>query len=161
MLKCGKVLKLTLRSRRYLCDTYDKQHRLLPAVGDAQRYEILQWVHAAEASLIMHAVPILYSRWHQVGGDFIQTEDAMSHHVIQDLDFLEGTLSASTGRYLLGGSLTAADFNVHWSVDVILAWELGIRGKSWPKLEQYVKDCYATESYQVAVRRTGYRLDKV
>ena len=108
----------------------------------------------------MHAVAILYSRRHQMDGDVTKTEQAMSHHVIKDMDFMEYSLGKSSGPYLLG-DLTAADFNMHFSVEFILAWELGTQGKKWPNIEQYIKDCCATESYQRAVQRTGHKLYKV
>ena len=144
--------------RRYLCDTYDKQHRLLPALGDPKRYQVLQWVHAAEATWALHGISILYARWNQKDGDVAKTEEGMSKNVIKDMDFLESALQNSKGKFLLGDTVTAADSMMQFSAVFILARELGIKGKNYPEVERWIKDCEATESYKKAVQRTGHSL---
>lgn len=70
---------------RYLCDTYDKQHRLLPPVGDKKRYEVLYWMHAAEAMWALHGIAILYVRWHQKDGTVAKTEEGLSKNVVNGM----------------------------------------------------------------------------
>ena len=143
---------------RYLCDQYDKQHKLLPAVGDPKRYKVLQWVHAAEATWALHGISILYARWNQKDGDVEQTEKNMSKNVVNDMDFLEETLNKSSGKWLLGDQLTAADTMMHFSATFILARELGVKGRKYPEIERWLKDCEATDSYKKAVQKTGHSL---
>lgn len=145
---------------RYICDTYDKGHRLLAATGDPKRYQVLQWVHASEGTFMSHAIAITYARWFQKTGDVKQTEEGLSGNVVKDLDYLESELKKSSGMFLLGDALTAADIAMHFSITFILARELGTQGKTWPRIEQWVKDCEAAGSYQKAVKKTGYDLSK-
>lgn len=149
---------MTPANLRYLCDLYDKQHKLLPQVGDPKRYKVLQWVHAAEATWALHGISILYARWNQKDGDVAKTEENMSKNVIKDMDFLEETLKSSGGKWLLGDQLTAADFMMHFSATFILARELGVKGRKYPETERWLKDCEATESYKKAVQKTGHKL---
>lgn len=143
---------------RYLCDTYDKQHKLLPAPGDPKRYAILQWVHAAEATYALHGLAVLYSRWFQQGGDPAATEEKLSGNVHKDMDYLASELSKSNGKFLLGDQVTAADTMMEFTVDFVFARELGTKGKQWEKIEQYKKDCQATQTWQKAQKKTGHKL---
>ena len=143
---------------RYLCDTYDKQNKLLPPLGDPKRYRILQWVHAAEATWALHAISILYVRWNQKEGDVAKTEAGLSRNVINDMNFLESELKKSSGKFLTGDTVTAADCMMHFSAVFILARELGVKGQKYPEIERYIQDCEATETYQKAVGKTGHQL---
>jgi len=141
-----------------LCDKYDKQHKLLPPVGDPKRYTVLQWVHASEATYALHGLAVLYCRWFQDGGDVAKTEEALSVNVQKDLDYLDSELEKSKGLFLLGDEVTAADTMMELTVDFVFARQLGTQGKKWARLEKYVKDCQATETWQRAQKKTGYRL---
>ena len=143
---------------RYLCDTYDKAHKLLPPLGDPKRYKVLQWIHAAEATWALHGISILYVRWNQKDGDVVKTEEGLSKNVINDMNFLESELKNSSGKFLTGDTVSAADCMMHFSAVFILARELGIKGKNYPEIERYIKDCEATEAYQRAVQKTGHSL---
>jgi glutathione S-transferase len=147
-----------LRTNRYLCDTYDKQHRLLPPLGDPKRYEILRWVHAAEGTFLTHGLAILYIRWFQKEGDVSMTEEGASGNVVKDLNYLEAELNKSRGKLLFGDEPTAADVMMEFTVDFILARQLGTKGKQWPRVEQYLEDCHKTETWQKAVKKTGHKL---
>ncbi|QIX01179.1 hypothetical protein AMS68_006696 [Peltaster fructicola] len=142
----------------YLCDTYDKEHRFLAALGDPKRYQILQWVHAAEGTFMTHALAITYARWFQKGGDLKATEEGLSGNVQKDFDWFEAELNKSKGKFLFGDEPTAGDIAMHFSVTFIIARELGTQGRTWPRIEQFVKDCEATEAYKKAVKKTGYEL---
>lgn len=146
------------RNLRYLCDTYDKEHRLLPAVGDKRRYEILYWVHAAEAMWALHGIAILYVRWFQKDGDVAKTEQGLSKNIINDMDYLEEHLSKGNGKFLVGNAVSAADCMMAFSAAFILARELGVKPASYPRSQQYVQDCEATETYKKAVQKTGHKL---
>ena len=82
----------------------------------------------------------------------------MSKNVIKDMDFLESELKKSGGKFLLGNTVTAADTAMHFSATFILARELGIKGRKYPEIERYLKDCEATDSYKKAVDKTGHQL---
>jgi glutathione S-transferase len=140
---------------------YDKEHKLLPAVGDPNRYEALQWVHAAEGTWALHGLSILYARWFQQGGDVKETEKAMSKNVNADMRYLEEVLSKSSGNFIFGEKVSVADTLMHFSAVFILARELGgATGKEYPKCAQYIKDCEATDSYKRAVEKTGHNLSQ-
>jgi glutathione S-transferase len=143
-------------SKRYLCDVYDTSHRLLPSVGDPKRYAVLQWVHASEGTFALHGIAVLYARWHQKSGDPKETEVGLSKNIQADLDFMTAELGKSNGKFLFGDELTVADIQMHFSVAFILKRELGTFGKRWERLEKYIEDCGATESYKKAVEKTGH-----
>ncbi|SMR52869.1 unnamed protein product [Zymoseptoria tritici ST99CH_1E4] len=142
----------------YLCDKYDKQNRLLPAVGDPKRYKVLQWVHASEATFMLHGLAVLYAKWNQKDGDVEKTVAGLSVNICKDLDYLESELGKSSGKFIVGDSLTAADIMMQFSVDFVLVRELGTKGKSWPTVEKWLEQCKSTPSYQEAVKKTGYKL---
>lgn len=82
----------------------------------------------------------------------------MSKNVINDMNFLEETLKTSGGKFIMGNQLTAADVMMHFSAAFIIARELGIKGKKYPEVERWLKDCEQTESYKKAVQKTGHKL---
>lgn len=137
---------------------YDKQNKYLPKLGDPKRYQILQWVHAAEGMFALHGIAILYARWNQKDGDVAKTEEGMSKNVIKDMDFLEESLKNSGGKWLMGDQLSAADFMMHFSATFIILRELGVKGKKYPEINRWLKDCEATESYKNAVQKTGHKM---
>jgi len=142
----------------YLSDNYDVQHRLLPAPADPARYRVLQWVHAAEGTFMLHGLAVTYTRWHQKSGDVKETEEGLSVNVVKDLDHLEAELNKTSDKFLFGNEVTAADIMMEFSVDYILTRELGTKGKKWPRIDQWLKNCHATESYKRAVEKTGHKL---
>lgn len=149
---------MALIAYRYLCDKYDKQHKLIPAPGDAQRHKILQWVHAAEGTYMVHGLAILYAKWFQQGGDVEATVERLGKNVQKDMDYLESALGESKGKFLFGDEPTAADIMMHFSAAFILARELGMKGKSWPKINEWLKNCEARQAYKKSVQHTGHKL---
>ncbi|KAL5114944.1 hypothetical protein ACEQ8H_007191 [Pleosporales sp. CAS-2024a] len=144
----------------YLCETYDKQGKLLPTDA-AQRVKVRQWVHAAEATFALHALAILYMRWHvkDVSQDAMEAaEERMAANVQNDMSWLETELSLSSGGFLCGRDVTAADIMMQFSVAFILARQLGTNGKEWPNINKWMDKCQGTESYQRAVQKTGHKL---
>jgi len=147
-----------ISSERYLCDTYDKQHKLLPPVGDPKRYAVLQWVHAAEATYALHGLAVLYIRWFQKEGDVAKSEEGAGVNVQKDLDYLQAELEKSNGKFLFGNEVTAADVMMEFTADFVFARELGTKGKKWEKIDQYIKDCQQVPSWQKAMKKTGHKL---
>jgi glutathione S-transferase len=148
----------------YLCETYDKAGRLFPSDDLAQRVKVRQWVHAAEATFALHAIAILYVRWHipkdAPEGTVEAAEKGMSVNVQNDLSFLETELSLSSGsgKFLCGDHVTAADVMMQFSVELILARELGTQGKQWPNIDKWLEACRNEEGYRRAVEKTGHKL---
>ncbi|KAK3701884.1 hypothetical protein LTR37_015195 [Vermiconidia calcicola] len=143
----------------YLCDKYDKENKLLPPLGDPKRYEVLQWVHAAEATWALHGISILYVRWNQKDGDPKKTEEGMSKNVINDMNYLEETLKKSGSKFLFGDKPNVADTMMHFTAVFILDRELGgISTKDYPEIVRYITDCEATGTYKKAVEKTGHKL---
>lgn len=117
---------------------------------------MLQWVHAAEGTFALHAISVMYARWHQKSGDPKETEIGLSKNIQNDLDFMTAELEKGNGKFLFGDEITVADIQMHFSIAFILGRELGTLGKRWERLETYVKDCEALESYTQAVEKTGH-----
>lgn len=145
----------------YLCETYDKEGRLLPH-DPAQRVKVRQWVHASEATFALHALAILYARWgipkDAPEGTVEATEEAMSANVQNDLSWLETELSLAQGRFLCGEHVTAADIMMQFSAEFILIRELGTKGKEYPNINKWLDACKETDSYKRAVKKTGHKL---
>lgn len=147
---------------RYLCETYDKEHRLLPKDVN-ERIKVLQWLHAAEGTFMLHALAITYARWNvpraaQDEGVLEQTEAGLAVNVQKDLDWLETELSLSQGRFLCGDHVTAADTMMQFSIDFIFVTGLGTQGREWPAIRAWLAACKGTESWARAVRKSGYEL---
>lgn len=111
----------------------------------------------------MHGLPILYVRWFapesaQSSGAVDDMVTKLSANVRKNLDWVEATLDASTGSFLVGNDVTAADVMVKFSVDFILARELGSSGGKWPKIDAWLRRCEDTDAYKRAVERSGHTL---
>ncbi|KAL5373349.1 hypothetical protein DPSP01_012791 [Paraphaeosphaeria sporulosa] len=81
----------------YLCSTYDAQHKFIPS-STTERIKVLQWLHAAEATFLLHALAITYVRWNIPSsaaeqGVLEQMEAGLAVNVQKDLDWLETELS--------------------------------------------------------------------
>jgi glutathione S-transferase len=155
------LLNKQLTTPRYLCEHYDKANDVIPK-DPQEKIKVLQWIHAAEATFMLHALAITYSRWNipkSADPSILQeVEKGLSVNVQNDLDWLEKELSQSTGKFLCGHAVTAADTMMHFSLDFILKTKLGTQGKSWPGIEKWLKACEETQTYQQAVKKTGYEL---
>ncbi|KAF2226809.1 glutathione S-transferase [Elsinoe ampelina] len=145
----------------YLEEKYDKEGRLLPRDGP-QRYAALRWIHAAEATFALHALPVLYVKW--FSGDHKEAADTiiekMSINIQKDLDLLESELGKSSGKFLMGDKVTVADCMMQFSAVFILDRQLGTGGKQWPRVQEWIKACEDTETYKAAVKKTGHDLSK-
>lgn len=154
-----------LTSRRYLIDNYDKGHKLLPA-DKHLRSRTQVFIHAAEGTFMLHGLAILYARW-QFPRDAAQQhpeilnelEEKLSVNVQKDFDWLEQELGQSTGQFLVGNQVTAADIMVQFSIEFLLERGLGTKGKSWPKINAWNARCKATETFKAAAQKTGHTLN--
>ncbi|KAJ4357473.1 uncharacterized protein N0V89_002049 [Didymosphaeria variabile] len=146
----------------YLCETYDKENRLIPKDVD-ERIKVLQWLHAAEGTFMIHSLAITYARWNipkqaQDDGVLEQTENGLAVNVQKDLDWLETELSFSQGSFLCGEHVTAADTMMQFSIDFILVTGLGTQGREWPNIQKWLKACKETVTFRKAVEKSGYEL---
>lgn len=146
----------------YLCETYDEENRLIPK-DVKERIKVLQWIHASEATFMLHGLAITYARWTipkeaQESGVLEQAEKGLSVNVQKDLDWLETELSLSPGKFLCGDKVTAEDMMMQFSIDFILTTKLGTQGKTWPNIAKWLKTCAETDSYKLVVKKTGYEL---
>ncbi|OAG10670.1 uncharacterized protein CC84DRAFT_1237598 [Paraphaeosphaeria sporulosa] len=131
--------------------------------GAITEIKVLQWLHAAEATFLLHALAITYVRWNIPSsaaeqGVLEQMEAGLAVNVQKDLDWLETELSGEGGKYLCGERVTAADTMMVFSIDFIFATELGVGGREWPNIMRWLKACKETDSYKRAVEKSGYSL---
>jgi len=114
---------------------------------------------------MVHGLAVLYAQWNfpaSLQESHPEEMDKMiagiGVNVQKDFDWLEMALSQSTGRFIVGDQLTAADIMMLFAVQFILARDLGTKGKRWKKVNEWVERCEATESYKRAVEKSGHKL---
>ncbi|KAI9698332.1 MAG: hypothetical protein M1820_007494 [Bogoriella megaspora] len=156
----GVVVSESGTITEYLCEKYDTANRLIPKDA-ASRVSVLQWVHATEATFTLHALAITYLRWFapqsiRDNGELEATEEKMGKNVQHDLDMLEDALEKNKGGFLIGDTVTAADCMMSFSIVYILRNGLGTGGRSWLRIDEWIKKCEATETWKKAVNRTGH-----
>ncbi|KAK7635828.1 hypothetical protein IWX49DRAFT_610185 [Phyllosticta citricarpa] len=144
---------------QYLCDKYDNSHRLLPRDPSA-RIKVLQWLHAAEATFLLHSLAITYARWYYPAdaprAGLAQMEASMATNVENDFCWLEGELERSEGGFLVGNDVTVADVMMQFSVRFILEKGLGTRKGRWRRVEEWLGRCEGCGAYRRAVEKTGH-----
>lgn len=144
---------------RYLCDNYDVDHRLLPT-DKAKRAQVQRWSYASEGTFGLHGLAILYARW--FGSEHTAAVEAISEglsvNIGKDMDFLEKELNKNGTKFLVGDNVTMADCMMLFSIQFILARELGTKGRKWERVNKWIQDCEATDSYLRAVKKTGHTL---
>ncbi|KAK8253106.1 glutathione S-transferase C-terminal-like protein [Phyllosticta capitalensis] len=127
---------------QYLCEKYDKSARLIPS-DPASRIKVLEWMHAAEATFMLHSLAIVYARWNYLKEappeGLAQMETGMSRNVENDFRWIEGELEKNPGGFLVGKEITAADIMMDFSVRFTLEMELGTKKGQWPKTEEWLK----------------------
>lgn len=85
-------------------------------------------------------------------------EAGIAVNLQKDMDWLEKELGASTGMFLVGNQVTAADVMMLFSVQFCLERKLGTEGKRWRLVEEWRERCENTESYKRAVEKSGHTL---
>jgi len=114
---------------------------------------------------MLFPLSILYARWSFPSSlsasnpsALADMEAAMAPNVQKAMDWLEQALVASTGRFLVGDGVTAADVMMQFSVRFLMARGLGTAGRRWTGVEEWLERCEETESYKRAVERSGHTL---
>ena len=145
-----------MRCHRYLCEQYDRSHRLL-STEPAQRIKVREYIHAAEGTFMVHCLPTVYNR--RIDATMAEKlAPSLEKNVVKDLDWLEAELKAGNGRYLVGDHVTAADTMMAFSVQFILTMRLAPRNSSWAAIEGWLKNVEGENAYQCAVAKTGHQL---
>ncbi|KEF63287.1 uncharacterized protein A1O9_01264 [Exophiala aquamarina CBS 119918] len=163
VIKDGDVVvqEIPTNESRYLCETCDGEARLLPRETKA-RAKVREFMAAAEATFMLHALAILYARWRlpERAADCLpEMEKGLSSNVHNDFAWLEHELAASSDNFLVGGHLTAADIIMGFSIEFIFARKLGTeRDGRWPRIQHWLDRIRDEPSYKKAVERTGYKL---
>lgn len=110
---------------------------------------------------MLHALAITYARWNIPSTSpeiLAQAEKGLSVNVQNDLDWLETELSFSSGKFLCGKDITAADTMMQFSIEFILVTKLGTMERTWPGIEKWLDACRESASYKKSVEKTGYEL---
>ena len=146
---------------RYLCETYDPSHRLIPT-EKAARAKVREWIAASEGTFMIHSLAVLYARWQMPEAgkkDLLpEMEKKLSVNVQGDLDWLESELQSGNGQFLVGDHVTAADTMMGFSARSILTRKLGTGGRHWPAIEAWLQHIESQTSYKKAVEKTGFIL---
>lgn len=155
---------ITTIDSRYLCETYDTGHRLIPQAV-AARAKVREFMAAAEGTFLIHALAVLYTRLQipepaRTDGTLDKLEAGLSKNVHNDLDWLDSELEGTGGKYLVGTGLTAADIMVAFSVEFIFARALGVKGQEgrWGNVRNWLAALQREGGYRKAVQRTGFKL---
>jgi glutathione S-transferase len=140
---------------RYLIEKYDTTHQLLPT-EPAKRAKIRELMWAAEGTLMLHAEVVYSARLAAPAQVAPEIEAKLAMSVQHDLDWLEGHLKETSTRFLVGDHVTVADTMMAFSVQDIFALKLAPAGKSWPRINEWLKAIESRDVYQRAVKRTGH-----
>ncbi|KAL8723271.1 MAG: hypothetical protein Q9225_000393 [Loekoesia sp. 1 TL-2023] len=145
----------------YLLEKYDRDHKLDGRGNgiESERMKVIEYVHAAEATIMVHALPYVFAQ--RINrGVAEELREGFAKMVRKDLDWLEKELGRKGGGWLVGDSVTAADTMMGFSVMVVSANRLagkGVEGK-WKLVEEWVRRIEAREAYKRAVEKTGFAL---
>jgi glutathione S-transferase len=166
----------------YLCETYDKESKFLPA-DPAIRANVRQWLHAAEGTFMTHGLAILYARWQmpEEGKGMLKgMEERLSKNVRNDLGWLEGTLKDQKGKgrdWIVGDSITIADIQMQFryvlcsypsirfwlscSIEFMFERKLGVdpARNEFPEIISWMARTKEEAAYKKAVKKTGYTLE--
>jgi glutathione S-transferase len=146
-----------------LLTKFDHENKLLPK-DPALQSKVREYMWASEGSFFMHALPIWKLRQYCEGSkkatDILpEIEKKFSGPVQDDFNWLEHELAQGGGKYLVGDSLTAADTMMEFTIQFIIAFDLGLEKKrSWPHINRWLKNVENRTAYMQAVAKTGHQL---
>ena len=145
----------------YLCEMYDRDHRLIPAFNQPKaRNKVREFIHAAEGTLMIHCLPYLYAR--RIDAEAAgPLKPKLPVLVKKDLDWLESELDAKGGGWLVGQEVTAADTMMVFSVQFIFLNKLAgedIDQTNWGRISEWLGLLERHEPYQRAVQKTRFVL---
>ena len=145
----------------YLCEKYDHKNVMLPPLErPKERNKAREFVHAAEGTWMIHALPFLYAnRVDPVAAKGLRPK--LAAIVQKDLDWLETELESKGGGWLVGEDATVADTMVGFSIQFIflnrLAGEDVIVGR-WKRIKEWLDLMETRGAYKRAVEKTSYTL---
>lgn len=154
-----------------MLENHDTQHKLdgKSSSNPSARQKVLEFIHASEATIMLHALAILYLRASisVLDPSSAPSEEtlhsmasALAVNVRRDLDWLESELKSNGGGEYLAGEFSAADTMMLFGILFIFKRDLTV-GKGieeWPLLEKWVQRCTAREGWKRAVEKTGFVL---
>ena len=134
--------------------------------GATLSQEERMWMYYSEGTLMLHALAITYARWSLTGHEdkaaLAKCEDFMSKNVQNDLDYLESALAKVEQQdgelFLVGRKLSAADVMMAFSVEFAIKKNLGIQGRSWARIHQWLAGLEKRPAYVKARREAPHEL---
>ena len=128
-----------------------------PQPSSAAWAKTLQFIHAAEGTLMTHCLPFIYvKRIDAVAAEGLRPK--LASIVGKDLDWLERELELKGGGWLVGDSVSAADTMMAFSVMFIFANGLAPKDGRWRHVEGWIRQVEEREGWREAVRKTGFEL---
>ena len=149
-----------------MLENYDTNHKLDGTSSKETRQKVLEFIHASEATIMLHCLAILYLRASAPAATsppssstIDQMACALATNVRRDLDWLESELGKNGGEYL-AGEFSAADTMMIFGILFIFKRDLtcGKELSEWENLNKWVERCTSRESWKKAVEKTGFVL---
>jgi glutathione S-transferase len=149
-LENGEIITEGVVIQQYLADTHKATH-LLPAVGQIERYHVLEWLNVVSMDLHKACVPLF---------PFITSipealkKTVFKHNLEKILNIIEKQLSEHT--YLVGEYVSIADFYLF----TVLRWipSLGPKLSDWPFITHYFSTMQERKAVQQALKEEGLEI---
>ena len=143
----GLVLSESGAIATYLLEKHDSQNRFSPPRSDLRAWaEYNQWLHYAEGSVF---TPLMMKLLSMRAGGTVELLDAFADPEVE-LHFSHIANKLGDNDYILGSSLSGADFGIGYMVN--MANMLGLLAP-YPTLVEYVERIRARPAFQRAVSR--------
>ena len=143
----GLVLSESGAIATYLLEKHDSQNRFSPPRSDLRAWaEYNQWLHYAEGSVF---TPLMMKLLSMRAGGTVEMLDAFADPEVE-LHFSHIANKLGDNDYILGSSLSGADFGIGYMVN--MANMLGLLAP-YPTLVEYVERIRARPAFQRAVSR--------
>ena len=131
----------------YVIDTYGAG-RLKPAVGTADYWRYIEWLHYAEGSAMLPLMLALYAG--MLGEAAAPLRPRIDSETANNFDYMDKALE-KTG-FFVGADLTGADIQLLF---VLEAASGGGALKAYPHLVKFVESMHARPAYQRAIEKGG------
>jgi glutathione S-transferase len=110
----------------------------------ALRSKVREYMWSAEGTFLMHGFAIWTSRSAAPPmmdkSDFTKIEVVLAGKVQSGFDWLENELAGGNGKLLVGNSVAAADTTLAFSIQFILAQNLGMADRPWTRIQKWIHD---------------------